>query len=149
MEQDQKTKYMRALANAIALVIGERNDDYNRGGIGLRDYWKVNGIKSPIQMVDMKLKRAFSQIGTWTEDPNGHPIPPSITSVMKLQESMLDLINYAAFVICEAESLAEENLKAGRDMAATESFGPAPLALRQRLEEAVQLWQHDAGKSGK
>lgn len=108
MENDQKEKYLKALADATALVSGPRDADYNKGGIKLRDYWKTNGIMSPIQMVDMKLKRALSQLGMWNKNEAGHLIPRSQQDVDKLNESMLDLINYAAFVICEAESLYEE-----------------------------------------
>lgn len=141
MEEEQKARYMKAMARAIALVVGPRDADYNKGGIKLRDYWAVNGIKSPIQMVDMKLKRAFSQIGTWGEDDRGHPIPKSWGQVDKLEESMLDLINYAAFVICEAHSLGNESrmpAEVDRDFAQPSIN---TLTLAQRISEAVALWQ--------
>lgn len=108
MEKEQKEKYLKAIADAVALVSGPRDADYNKGGIKLRDYWKVNGILSPVQMVDMKLKRALSQLGMWDKNEAGYLKPRNRQDIDKLNESMLDLINYAAFVICEAESLYEE-----------------------------------------
>ena len=145
MEQDQQEKYMKALAMAVALVVGPRDQDYNKGGIGLRDYWKVNGIKSPVQMVDMKLKRAFSQLGTWTEDTNGHPLPKDWQQVDKLEESMLDLINYAAFVICEAHSLADDTLLPR----SPEVPGSSAVQLVRRMSEAVVLWQAEQVGKGR
>jgi hypothetical protein len=141
MEQEQRAKYMTAIAEAIKLVVGPRDADYNKGGIGLRDYWKVNGINSPIQMVDMKLKRAFSQIGTWKRDEKDHLQPQSYAQVAKLEESMLDLINYAAFVICEAHSLFEEqpNIHMVEECTAASPATPT-LSLAQRITEAVELW---------
>lgn len=146
MEKESKEKYMKAIAAAIALVVGPRDEDYNRGGITLRDYWKTNGIKSPIQMVDMKLKRAFSQIGTWDVDLNGHSVPKNWQQVDKLEESMLDLINYAAFVICEAHSLGNElpmikQVDRDFEMGGTTDSIVLALPLAQRIEEAVKLWR--------
>lgn len=111
MEQEQKELYMNTIAAAIALVVGPRDQDYNKSGIGLRDYWMVNGIRSPLQMVDMKLKRALSQVGTWDIEQMGPncPVPTKKEQVDKLAESMLDLINYAAFVVCEASSLYQDH----------------------------------------
>lgn len=109
MEIEQMKKYKKTIAAAEALVSGPRDEDYNRGGVTLRDYWKVNGLLSPLQMVDMKLKRALSQISSWDMEKIGTPIPKDKVQVDKLTESMLDLINYAAFVVCEAETLWEEH----------------------------------------
>lgn len=140
MEREQLDKYMEALANAMQLVLGPRDEDYNKGGIGLRDYWKVNGIRSPLQMVDMKVKRALSQVAGWDTEQMGSdmPIPTSRAQVDKLNESMLDLINYAAFVICEAESLFEEHIQQEKKT----EFEFA-IALKVRLQEAVKLWRSD------
>lgn len=139
MERDQREKYVEAIAGAIALVIGPRDADYNRGGVGLRDYWAINGIKSPLQLVDMKLKRALSQLSTWQSEPNGKLYPPSRESIDKLTESMLDLINYAAFVVCEANSLPV--LEAVDIMDDRLMPGIAPSTLAQRINEAIELWR--------
>ncbi len=103
MEESQKDKYVAAITAAVGLAMGNRNEDYNKSGIGLRDYWAVNGIRSPLQMCHMKILRALSQVGTWNNNK-----PEKAPQVEKLVESMVDLINYAAFTICEAVSLAEE-----------------------------------------
>lgn len=140
MEKDQKLKYMEAVAGAVALVVGPRDEDYNKGGIGLRDYWETNGIMSPVQMVDMKLKRALSQLANWNKDVDGNLLPPSRAAVDKLNESMFDLINYAAFVVCEAESLFDDVTSAVHE------FDQSPgwySSLGHRLGEAVKLWQED------
>lgn len=138
MEDNQKQKYFDALGKAIALVVGQRNEDYNNSGIGLRDYWRVNGIRAPLQMVDMKLKRALSQIGAWHEDG----FPTSRDQVDKLTESMVDLINYAAFVVCETESLYEDHCVAyAADLEVLNKS--LEFSLPKRLREAVDMWKQD------
>lgn len=144
MEAEQKAIYIEALAAAIALVVGPRDEDYNKGGIGLRDYWKVNGINAPIQMVDMKLKRALSQLGTWGKDERGRLVPRDRAAVEKLSESMLDLINYAAFVICEAESLL---LEQDRMAHLVDVSNYQPMTLSRRIAEGIHLWQHQNKKA--
>lgn len=139
MEREQKEKYMAAIAGAIALVIGPRDEDYNKGGIDLRDYWEVNGILGPVQMVDMKLKRAFSQLALWKSE-EGNLVPKNRQQVDKLAESMLDLINYAAFVICEAETLYEEKEPTLFNLSELPPYTGPAITLSQRLLEAVILW---------
>jgi hypothetical protein len=145
MEQDQKEKYLVALAGAIALVIGPRDQDYNQGGFGLRDYWTVNGIRSPLQMVDIKLKRALSQVATWDREQYGpdKPVPTSKAQVEKLVESMMDLINYAAFTICEAESLYESDVESALPKHVRDGMCAVTREelLAQRLAEGIKMWQ--------
>lgn len=136
MELDQKVKYLGAIATSLALAMGQRNDDYNKSGIGLRDYWKMNGLRSPLQMVDMKMKRALSQIGSW-QLVNGHPSPTSAEQVAKLEESMVDLINYAAFVVCEAKSLYEDHVNVKQEVELQDS------GLLFHLQNAVKAWQEE------
>lgn len=137
MESDQKKKYLNAIATAMALVVGQRNQDYNSGGIGLRDYWKINGIWAPVQMVDMKLKRAMSQVATWTT-VNRHALPMTSVEVEKLTESMVDLINYAAFVVCEAVSLYDDNIAKKRD---DDKIVFAHADLAEALGRVMDGWQ--------
>lgn len=111
MDKRSKELYLEAIGKALALATGQRNEDYNKGGIDLRSYWEVNGIKSPLQMVDMKVKRALSQVGTWPTEPKGLPCPTEGKQVDAILESMADAINYAAFTFCEAASLLEEHMK--------------------------------------
>jgi len=138
MEKDQQEKYMAALAGAIGLVVGPRDADYNKGGIGLRDYWTINGIKSPLQMVDMKLKRALSQVSTWKKNADGNLVPENVEQLGKITESMLDLINYAAFTVCEAVSLYENSNSYPVGLLESPKF-----PLSKRLSEAVRLWQQE------
>jgi len=134
METDQKLKYLGAVSTALSLALGERNEDYNKSGIGLRDYWKINGIKAPLQMVDMKMKRALSQIGSWTL-LNGHHVPTDLVQVEKLEESMVDLINYAAFVVCEVKSLYEDYVPVKGELKMRDQ------RLLIHLQKAVRDWQ--------
>lgn len=129
MEDEQKALYMCALARAIALVVGPRNDDYNQSGIGLRDYWTVNGILSPIQMVDMKVKRARSIV-------NGMETLP-MEKFDKLTESMVDAINYCAFTICEAASQAKDT----RGIKPLELFSDNEMVLAKQLSNTIEMWR--------
>jgi len=109
MEKRQKEFYLEALGTALKLAGGQRDQDYNKGGIDLRDYWEVNGIRGALQMVDMKVKRALSQVGSWSVDKQGRPEKPSKEQVAAILESMADAINYAAFTFGEAAALYEDD----------------------------------------
>ncbi len=137
MEEDQKRIYLAAMAGALSLAMGDRNEDYNKGGVKLRDYWQMNGIRSPLQMVDMKLKRAMSQIGTWDHSSELRPFPKDPVQVAKMAESMIDLINYAAFVVCETVSLHKE-FGLVKDPGARILPGDS---LPGFLQDAVERWQ--------
>jgi hypothetical protein len=147
MEQDQKELYLAAISGALALAMGDRNEDYNKGGIKLRDYWAMNGIRSPLQMVDMKLKRALSQVGTWDHSFEHRPVPKDIAQVAKMAESMIDLINYAAFVVCEAATLYKESQGfKGVDIEKQDTRILPGDGLRGFLEDAIERWH--SGKTG-
>lgn len=108
----------------------------------------MNGIKSPLQMVDMKVKRARSQLATWDTEQMGAdcPVPTSRAQVDKLNESMMDMINYAAFVICEAESLYQEHVASAIPHDSGLRAVTVNESLMRRIAEAVHLWQKDNAK---
>jgi len=77
--------YLKTIAAGLKLVTGQRRSDY--GAIPIREYWKVNGVKAPLQMVWMKCLRAISA----SENNN-------TTSMI---DSLIDCINYCAFTVAE------------------------------------------------
>ena len=129
MEKEQRDLYLMALAKSIALVIGPRDEDYNKGGIGLRDYWAVNGISGPLQMVDMKVKRARSIIA------GERTIPEEKAD--KLLESMADGLNYAAFTSCEAVSQAME----AASLKPEHFFNDKEMDLAEMIGMAIEAWR--------
>lgn len=138
MEQEQYVFYINTICEALQLVKGPRNEDYNSGGIGLRDYWEVNGLMAPVQMVDMKLKRIRSLIGTFPDDEKGRKCPPTIAAYAKLLESCVDLINYAAFISCEGASLYNELVEGSGDEVVFRNAGKAT-----QLSEAIKTWENN------
>jgi hypothetical protein len=130
MEKSQRDLYLLALAKSVALVMGPRDEDYNKGGIGLRDYWKVNGILGPIQMVDMKVKRAQSIVA-------GQRTVPA-HKAEKLLESMADALNYAAFVECEAVS---QTVDSG-EKTSENHFTAREMELADLLGRAIEAWKN-------
>lgn len=143
MDAGQRSNYIDVIATALSLAMGDRNDDYNNGGVGLRDYWQMNGIKSPLQMVDMKMKRALSQLGSW-QIQDGRLQPTTAKQVDKMVESMVDLINYAAFVACETMALLDDAQEADRlCRVPIEVYSAPEKGLSAHIKTAVMNWQQE------
>jgi hypothetical protein len=134
MNEVQKSYYTAVIAHALKLAAGPRDADYNKGGIDLRDYWETNGIKSPLQLVDMKVKRALSQVCSWPTDEKGRPCAPNPEQVEKIVESMADAINYAAFTVCEAVSLMTDVAKGSPEEVFTEGAKKLSIEIEQLLK---------------
>jgi len=130
-------KYAAVMAAALQLIKGRRNQDYNKGGMDVRDYWEVNGLASPVQMVDMKLKRARSAMAGMPVDGNGLSSPVAFEQVRSFADSCIDGINYLAFCVMEAMELAQHNTPASAPLEGLrEMFGSSDLeaGLRKLLD---------------
>lgn len=91
------TFYFDAILAALFIVLGQRKKDYNQG-VSIREYFEFNGLFSPLQMVDTKTKRAYSGLTALdnTDDPEEVQ-----ELALKVMDSCIDAINYAAFTVAE------------------------------------------------
>lgn len=78
---------------AMQLMTGERNDDYNDGGVEIKDYW--DNLDESFQMVKVKFLRTKSLTAKISKDQK-------VKAMLKLADSCIDLINYASFHIANA-----------------------------------------------
>ena len=89
--------YLKVITAALKLVTGQRRTDY--GQVPIREYWKINGIAAPLQMVWMKILRAKSAFDGMIQGRVNGTDEHDFTR--GLIDSLVDCINYAAFTIAE------------------------------------------------
>lgn len=91
----EKSDELIAMAHAVRN--GQRRRDYDSNGLGIRDYWRPYGVGSATQMVWMK---ALRMIATNPQEADGKA--KDLRKLRSFLDSVVDVINYAAFAGAEA-----------------------------------------------
>lgn len=81
------------VSSALKLMLGDRNDTYNKGGIEIKDYW--DNLTESFQMVKVKFLRAKASTAK-------HDGEPSAKAIMELADSIIDIVNYGGFHLANA-----------------------------------------------
>ena len=92
--------FLASIASSVNLVCNSRKQEYNVG-VSIREYWEINGIKAPLQMANMKIKRAKSGLSVLKLLGNDATKDDKDSTRLKVIDSLVDCISYAAFTVAE------------------------------------------------
>lgn len=120
MNEGFKKHYEEALAEASKLFVGVKNDGYNSGGVDIRDYWSYGGVRDIAYMCHAKATRLISLSSTGKK-----------VNDCGIEDTCVDLINYAAFAFAEARMRAAE-----RDKDSKELTLPLSLSVKNKLKDS-------------
>ncbi len=87
-DKDFHKMRQEAIDKAVALCTGIKNDAYNQGDVHITDYWRFGGINDLGYEMYKKVLRIMSIVSGGVKEAS---LPES------LEDSLLDIINYASF----------------------------------------------------